>query len=151
MSTTSKPDRYHRIIAQLQGLFANGTDPLGRMATISALLSHKMPHFFWTGFYFLREGSLYVGPYQGPLACMVLQGKGVCLQSVADKRAIIVPDVHQFEGHIACDSRSNSEIAVPVFQGDDIVAVLDVDSQQYGAFDEVDAQFLQFIASMVYS
>ena len=107
--------RYERIVAQLRDLFVENRDPIARMATIAAVLHHKMPHYFWTGFYRLQGDKLVVGPYQGPLACAVLDGpEGVCWASVKGRKSIIVPDVHAYEGHVACDERVNSEIVVPV-------------------------------------
>jgi len=106
--------RYKRIYEQLRGLFTKTNDKIARMATIVAVLHHKMPHFFWTGFYRIVDGELIVGPYQGPLACQVLEkNKGVCWACVNRKETIIVPDVEKFPGHIACDPRSKSEITVP--------------------------------------
>jgi len=106
--------RYKRIYEQLRGLLTKTNDKIARMATIVAVLHHKMPHFFWTGFYRIVDGELIVGPYQGPLACQVLgKNKGVCWACVNRKETIIVPDVEKFPGHIACDPRSKSEITVP--------------------------------------
>jgi len=147
--------RYERIAAQLMELFTAGpkatADPIARMATVCALLHHKMPHFFWTGFYRLIEDRLVVGPYQGPLACAILDGpEGVCWACVRQTESILVPDVHAFAGHVACDARSQSEIVVPVRDAEDrIVAVLDVDSDQPDAFAEVDRTGLEKIAALV--
>lgn len=143
--------RYDRIHDQLVELFAKNNDPIARMATISALLHHKMPHFFWTGFYRLIEGKLFVGPYQGPLACAVLDGpEGVCWACVNQQEAIIVPDVHTFAGHVACDARSQSEIVLPVRDpAGNVVAVLDVDSDQPDSFSEVDRAGLEKIVALV--
>ena len=143
--------RYERIFDQLAELFAENNDPVARMATISALLHHKMPHFFWTGFYRLVDGKLVVGPYQGPLACAVLDGpEGVCWACVNRGESIIVPDVHAFEGHVACDARSQSEIVVPVRdKAGKIVAVLDVDSDQPDSFSTVDQVGLEKIVALV--
>jgi len=145
--------RYERIAGQLQELFVKNQDPIARMATVSALLHHKMPHFFWTGFYRLSGGKLVVGPYQGPLACAVLEGpEGVCWACVDRAEAIIVPDVHAFAGHVACDARSQSEIVVPVRDADGlIVAVLDIDSDQSDSFSETDRVGLETIAALVYN
>jgi L-methionine (R)-S-oxide reductase len=152
MDVSKKEGRYHRIISQLDSLLIKTTDPVARMATIAAVLSHKFEYFFWCGFYFVHGDKLIVGPYQGPLACQVLQGSGVCLAAVTENKSIVVPDVHKFPGHIACDSRSNSEIVVPVrsTQGT-IMAVLDVDSVSFDSFDETDRIQLEIIASKVYS
>ncbi len=154
MSRTSPAQlaaRYGRIHDQLVELFAENDDPVARMATISALLHHKMPHFFWTGFYRLINGKLFVGPYQGPLACAVLPGpEGVCWACVQNGESILVPDVHAFEGHVACDARSQSEIVVPVREpAGNVIAVLDVDSDQPDAFSEVDRVGLEKIVALV--
>ena len=144
--------RYSRIQEQLKELFEKNNDPLARMATISALLHHKMPHFFWTGFYRLVDGVLAVGPYQGPLACAILPGpEGVCWAAIYEGKSLLVDDVHAFEGHIACDARSRSEIVVPV-RGPDgtLVAVLDVDSDQPAAFSETDRLGLEEITALIY-
>ena len=107
-------DRYGRIADQLGGLYATVRDPLSRMASAVALLHAKQSHFYWTGFYRCVDEDLLVGPYQGPLACMLPErGQGVCWATVERGSAIVVPDVHAFEGHIACDPRSKSEVVVP--------------------------------------
>jgi L-methionine (R)-S-oxide reductase len=145
--------RYQRIHAQLEQLFLKIKikNKTSRLASIAALLHHKMPDFFWTGFYFLSEGELVVGPYQGSLACPVLEkNKGVCWASILRRQAVIVPDVHQFPGHIACDSRSNSEIVVPlVDEKGEVWAVLDVDSRAFNAFTEIDREWLEKIVALV--
>lgn len=146
-----KEGRYQRIITQLEGLLTKTDNPVARMATIAAVLSNKFDYFFWCGFYFLHDDKMIVGPYQGPVACQVLQGAGVCLAAVAQNVSIVVPDVHQFPGHIACDSRSNSEIVVPVRNASgQILAVLDVDSASFNSFDETDRIYLEKITAMVY-
>jgi L-methionine (R)-S-oxide reductase len=146
-----KTNRYSRIRKQMEDLLLKTDDRLARMATVIALLHHKMDGFFWTGYYFLRDEKLIVGPYQGPAACQELEyGRGVCWASVNQEKTIIVKNVHEFPGHIACDARSNSEIVVPVYGSDGkIFAVLDIDSTRYGNFDEVDADELQQIVKMI--
>ena len=121
------------------------------MATIVALLHHKMKGIFWTGFYLLDDGELIVGPYQGPLACILLKkDTGVCWAGINRGETVIVPDVHKFPGHIACDSRSNSEIVVPLRdRSGNIIGVLDVDSTEFNTFDEVDAEWLEKILTLV--
>lgn len=152
MDESKKVGRYQRIISQLEGLLTKTTDPVARMATIAAVLSHKFDYFFWCGFYIVHDEKLIVGPYQGPVACQVLQNTGVCLAAVNQNQSIVVLDVHKFPGHIACDSRSNSEIVVPVRNPEgQIMAVLDVDSADFGSFDQVDRVKLEAIAAMVYS
>ncbi len=152
MSTDVKLEgRYKRIFDQLRHLVQSTDAPVSRMATVAALLHHKMPHFSWTGFYMLHEGALIVGPYQGPLACQILEkNKGVCWAAVLRRSPIIVPDVHQFPGHIACDERSNSEIVIPLFDRDgNPWAVLDVDSRKFDAFSAVDRTWLQKIVKLI--
>lgn len=152
MTPTQKQGRYERIIVQLDELLVKTKDPVARMATIAALLSHKFEYYFWCGFYRVNGDELVVGPYQGPLACQVLKDTGVCWTSVMEKRSIVVPDVHKFPGHIACDSRSNSEIVIPVFDpSGNLLSVLDVDSSSFNSFDETDRIFLEQIAGRVYS
>ncbi|MGC8865894.1 MAG: GAF domain-containing protein [Bacteroidales bacterium] len=153
MEKTKKEGRYKRIYDQLKDLLTKTRNPEARMATIVALLHHKMDYFFWTGFYMLTDGELIVRTYQGPVACQVLErNKGVCWAGINRAETIVVPDVHEFPGHIACDSRSNSEIVVPVFHPEGkVVGVLDVDSTSYAAFDEVDAAWLEKIVAFIYA
>lgn len=159
MDAQAKEQRYRRIAQQLEELFAKTSDPIARMATLVALVHHKMPGFFWTGFYLLREPKtagaepdLVVGPYQGPLACPWLPPhQGVCWAGIDRGQVVIVPDVHAFPGHIACDPRSRSEIVVPLRDGSGrILGVLDVDSTRLAHFDEVDGQGLDTLVAMIY-
>jgi len=151
MDASKKEGRYQRIISQLGGLLTKTNDPIARMATIAAVLSHKFDYFFWCGFYIVNGDKLIVGPYQGPVACQVLQGTGVCLAAVTQKESIVVPDVHKFPGHIACDSRSNSEIVVPVRDPEgNVLAVMDVDSASFDSFDEIDRVHLEIINAFIY-
>lgn len=145
--------RYGRLRDQLAELFSKTTDPIARMATACALMHAKLPHFFWTGFYRLQDGLLVVGPYQGPLACSVLPGPGgVCWAAVRRGASVVVPDVHAFEGHVACDARSQSEIVVPVRDaGGNIVAVLDIDSDRPAAFTETDRLGLEAIVALIHA
>ena len=142
--------RYERIYTQLQGLLADSPSLLAAMATVCAVLHHKMPHHFWTGFYFVAGGDeLHVGPYQGPAACQVLHGQGVCLHCAQSGTAVVVPDVNQFPGHIACDSRSKSEIALPLRKGDRVIAVLDIDSSELAQSDAEDVRPLSRILDLL--
>lgn len=143
--------RYERIYEQLKNLIGEESPNLtAAMATVCAVLHHKMPHHFWTGFYLVAgENELHVGPYQGPVACQVLRGGGVCLHAVRTRQTAIVPDVEHFPGHIACDPRSRSEIAVPVMEGAAATAVLDIDSADPGQFDEDDVAPLRRILSLL--
>lgn len=146
-------DRYGRIAEQLAPLFAKVSDPQARMASAAALLHHKMPHFFWTGFYRLVDGDLIVGPYQGPIACMLLERhKGVCWAGIDRGEPVLVADVAAFPGHIACDSRSQSEVVVPLRDASGrIVGVLDVDSDKPNAFSQTDVDGLARIVAMIYA
>lgn len=151
--STALAARYARIADQLAELWVENRDPIARMATAAAVLHHKMPHFFWTGFYRLLDGRLVVGPYQGPLACATLKGPdGVCWAAVTRGETVHVPDVHAFPGHVACDARSNSEVVVPVRDAAGaIVGVLDVDSSELDAFGAEDLAGLERIVGMLYA
>jgi GAF domain-containing protein len=153
MEKEKKRSRYQRIYDQLKELVAKSNDPLARMSTVIAVLHHKMNSFFWTGYYFLKEGELVVGPYQGPVACQILtKNQGVCWTGVNQNKPIVVADVNEFPGHIACDSRSKSEIVVPVYNNsEEIIGVLDIDSDELNAFDEVDEEELTKITRLIYS
>lgn len=153
MTRAQKTGRYQRIYKQLAELLKDKPNPVASMATIAAVLHHKMDYFFWTGFYLLDNGELIVGPYQGSLACIKLKkDTGVCWTGINKGTSVVVPDVHLFPGHIACDSHSNSEIVVPVKDSDgDIIGVLDVDSKEHGSFAEVDAEWLEKIVGLIVS
>ena len=151
MERSRKIKRYKRVLIQIEELIQKATDPLARMSTIIAILHHKFDYFFWTGFYRLIDGELTVSCYQGSVACLVLEKHtGVCWTAIDEKKIQIVPDVHKFPGHIACDSRSASEIVIPIWKNNKIVAVLDVDSKELDSFNEIDAEFLEKIVGMVY-
>ena len=123
---------------------------LFRSATIAALLHAKLRHHSWTGFYFVAgPDELHVGPYQGPVACQVLKGRGVCLAAATGKAAVVVPDVEAFPGHIACDSRSRSEIVIPLLKDGRVVAVLDIDSEHLASFDDDDVAPLGRIVALL--
>jgi L-methionine (R)-S-oxide reductase len=152
MESQKKKDRYLRMYDQLKDLLVKSDDTDARMATIVAVLHHKMETFFWTGFYCLKDGELIVKTYQGPVACQVLKkNTGVCWAGVTQGKTIIVPDVQQFPGHIACDSRSKSEIVVPLKDPvNRIIGVLDVDSTTLNAFDQTDAENLERIVNLIF-
>lgn len=153
MDKKKKQGRYQRIYKQLEELLKKTNDPFARMSSIIAVLHNKMEYFFWTGFYFLKDDKLIVGQYQGPVACQELKkDTGVCWAGINEKRAIVVPDVEQFPGHIACDSRSKSEIVIPLKNKEgNIIGVLDVDSNEYNQFDEVDEIELSKILNLIYT
>ena len=146
-----KENRYKRLYAQLEDLLKDRPGAIAAMATVAAVLHNKMEFYFWTGFYLLDGLELIVGPYQGSLACIRLKkDTGVCWAGIRRAETIIVPDVHEFPGHIACDSRSNSEIVVPLKNKNGrIIGVLDVDSRDFGAFDETDARWLEKIVKLI--
>ena len=146
-----KSKRYQRLYEQLQQVLHKSEDTEARMCSIVALLHHKMDKFFWTGFYCLRNENLIVRTYQGPIACMELKKDiGVCWASINSNKTIIVDDVEKFPGHIACDSRSKSEIVVPLRdKTGKILGVLDIDSKELSTFDETDAIWLEKIVKLV--
>jgi GAF domain-containing protein len=152
MENKKKEGRYSRIYKQLEELLPKTEDPMARMASICAVLHHKLDYYFWTGFYLHKDGKLVVGPYQGPVACQELEkNKGVCWAALNKGAAMLVPDVHAFHDHISCDSRSKSEITVPVFNQDqEITAIFDVDSDRLDSFSEVDRQALSGIMDLIY-
>jgi len=149
-----KPQKYDAALREIESIFAGeGTDRLddiAMMATINSVLAHTFETFFWTGFYRVCGDRLIVGPYIGTVGCLEIAfGKGVCGTAAAEKRTVVVPDVEQFPGHIACDSRSRSEIVVPVFDSArNLIAVLDVDSTELAAFDPEDARGLEKICAL---
>ena len=142
----NKQELYKSILPQAISLI-QGEDEIAAMANLSALL-HQTFGFWWTGFYRVVGDQLVLGPFQGPIACTRIQyGKGVCGTAWKEQRTIVVPDVEEFPGHIACSSESRSEIVVPVWQNGKITAVLDIDSNQLDTFDEIDAKYLEEIVS----
>ena len=144
-----KARAYDELSTSLASVLAGVTDPIAAMATMSALLHHGFGHL-WTGFYrVVAPDLLLVGPYQGTLGCLEIRfGKGVCGTAAAERRTVVVPDVHAFPGHITCDARSRSEIVVPVFDAaGGLIAVLDIDSDRPGAFDEEDRSRLEQLVS----
>lgn len=150
MDKGKKEGRYLRLLSQIADLLVKSPDQTAKMATIAAILYNKMDYFFWCGFYRVDGNRLIVGPYQGPAACQILEGRGVCLAAVNQQKTIVVPDVHHFPGHIACDSRSLSEIVIPVHdKKGNIIAVLDVDSKELDSFDETDALYLEKIVALL--
>ncbi|WP_321397542.1 GAF domain-containing protein [Emcibacter sp.] len=150
-----KSERYDSVIREILAVVDGENSLIARMATINCLLPQAFETYFWTGFYLVdpdRPQELVVGPYQGTLGCLRIPfGKGVCGAVAATGETQLVEDVHAFPGHIACDSRTNSEIVVPVFDASGkLIAVFDVDSTQSSAFDEVDRQKLEHLISEVF-
>ena len=146
----NKIERYESLLPQAKALVEGETDAIARMANVAALL-HREMGFWWTGFYRVIDGELVLGPFQGPIACTrIARGRGVCGTSWQEDRTIVVPDVELFPGHIACSSESRSEIVVPVRQGGDVVAVLDIDSRELATFDDTDRLYLERIAALLF-
>lgn len=150
LTAMDKDKVYQQLTAQAKSLVDGVDNVVGALGNVTALLKEELPSFFWVGFYVVKEGSLQLGPFQGPVACYNIEkGKGVCGTAWERAQTLVVPDVHQFPGHIACSSRSNSEIVVPVFHGGEVVAVIDVDSEDFDAFDKEDKRGLETIAQIV--
>ena len=144
-----KEQKYNLLLRQVQSLAEGETDDIALMANMAAAI-HDTFHFWWTGFYRVIGNELVLGPFQGPLACTrIAYGRGVCGTAWQEQRTLVVPDVHQFKGHIACSSASNSEIVVPVFRNGQIIAVLDIDSEHYNTFDEIDRVWLERIVTAI--
>ena len=145
----SKEERYEALIPQLKSLISTETDQIANYANVSAALKEVFD-FLWVGFYRVSDKVLVLGPFQGPIACTrIAFGKGVCGFAWQEGKTVIVPDVDQFPGHIACSSRSKSEIVVPVVKEANIIAVLDVDSELLNNFDEIDAKYLEIICALL--
>ncbi len=147
-----KREVYTEALARLEQLFGRTTDRTARMSTIAAWLKSEFSQFLWVGFYLLVDSDLTVGPYQGFPACMVLDAhKGVCWSGIDRGVPVVIPNVHDFEGHIVCDARARSEIVIPLRDAaGTVVGVLDVDSDEYDMFDDVDREFLERIVALVY-
>ena len=151
-----KAARYDEVEQEILAVLDGEPNRIAKMATVSSMLADAFPVFFWTGFYVVddsRADELVVGPYQGTLGCLrIAFGRGVCGTAAATGQTQLVPDVHAFPGHIACDGLSASEVVVPVFDGaGQLIAVFDVDSTKLAAFDEVDAQWLEKILKATFS
>lgn len=145
----SRAETYKEIIPQIKALIADEPDTVANLANISAVLKEAFD-FLWIGFYFVKGAELVLGPFQGPVACTRIQkGKGVCGLVWAKKKAIIVPDVDQFPGHIACSSLSKSEIVLPIFNNNEVNIILDIDSKHLADFSEVDEIYLKGIIQIV--
>ena len=145
----SKVEVYDQLAAQLSSLLAGERDLIANAANFSSLIFHSLPDLNWAGFYFLRNDELVLGPFQGRPACVrIAMGQGVCGTAAAQRSTKIVPNVHEFPGHIACDSASNSEIVVPLMKGERLIGVLDLDSPVVGRFDDEDAKGLHRMAAV---
>lgn len=149
ISKGTKQEKYETLVPQIKALLEGETDLVANLANVAAALKEQFG-WFWVGFYLVKEAQLVLGPFQGPVACTrIRKGRGVCGTSWAKAETLIVPDVEAFPGHIACSSLSRSEIVLPIFQAENVVGVLDVDSSRLNGFDEIDAQYLQKIVKLI--
>jgi len=149
-SATSKSELYDQLAVQLSSLLAGERDLIANAANFSSLIFHSLPDLNWAGFYFAKDDDLVLGPFQGKPACVRIRiGQGVCGTAAARRATTIVPNVHEFPGHIACDSASNSEIVIPLIKKDELIGVLDLDSPVLARFDEADAEGLQRLAAIL--
>jgi L-methionine (R)-S-oxide reductase len=145
----SKEDQYQSLLPQIEALITGETDLIANLGNISAALKEQF-NWLWVGFYLVKADELVLGPFQGPVACTrIKMGRGVCGQSWEKAETIIVPDVDAFPGHIACSSASRSEIVLPIFKGDEVIGVMDVDSEHLDQFNEVDALHLKKIINLI--
>jgi GAF domain-containing protein len=147
--TANKQEFYKELALQLRGLLSGERDAIANAANMSALLYHTLPDVNWVGFYLLKEGELVLGPFQGKPACVrIAMGRGVCGTAAQGRRAIVVPDVNAFPGHIACDTASRSELVVPLAAGEELMGVLDLDSPSPGRFDDDDRAGCEALAAI---
>lgn len=142
-TSNSKSDQYEVLLPQIEALISSESDLVANLANISAALKEGMG-YFWVGFYLVKEGELVLGPFQGPIACTrIKKGKGVCGKAWEDKMTVLVEDVDEFPGHIACSSASKSEIVLPALLDEEVHLILDIDSDELKAFDEIDQEYLE--------
>jgi len=148
-SSTAKSELYDQLAAQISSLLAGERDLISNAANFASLIFHSLPDLNWAGFYFLKNDELVLGPFQGRPACVrIALGQGVCGTAALKRVTTIVPNVHEFPGHIACDSASNSEIVIPLMKGERLIGVLDLDSPVIGRFDDEDAAGLNRLVSI---
>ncbi len=145
----NKIEKYKLLYEQIKALISKENDIIANMANIAAII-HEAFNFWWTGFYRVIDKELVLGPFQGPVACTrIAYGRGVCGTAWREEETIIVEDVHQFPGHIACSSASKSEIVVPIFKDNQVVAVLDIDSEKLATFDNIDKEWLEKLVKLL--
>jgi L-methionine (R)-S-oxide reductase len=146
---TNKIDLYELLVKQIKATIEDESDLIANLSNVASLIHTTFNHH-WTGYYFNKGDELVLGPFQGPVACTRISiGKGVCGSSAIEKKTYIVDNVHEFPGHIACSSQSNSEIVVPIVQMNKTAIILDIDSTNYSEFDETDQKYLEIIMSMI--
>jgi len=149
ITTGTKEDQYQSLLPQIKGLMEGEPDLVANLANVVAALKEQF-NWLWVGFYMVKEEELVLAPFQGPVACTrIKKGRGVCGKAWEEKKSLIVADVEKFPGHIACSSLSRSEIVIPVFKDEQVVAILDVDSEALDHFDDVDEKYLQLIVGLV--
>jgi L-methionine (R)-S-oxide reductase len=147
--SADKAEKYNILVPQIEALIQGESDVVANLSNVAAALKQTM-NFFWVGFYLVKDNQLVLGPFQGPIACTRINfGKGVCGASWKEKKTILVPNVDEFPGHIACSSASKSEIVLPAFKNGEVALVLDVDSDQLNDFDETDAKALEQVMRIV--
>ena len=145
----SKEEEYQSLMPQLKGLITGETDLIANMANVAAALKEQFG-WLWVGFYVVKNNELVLAPFQGPVACTrIKKGRGVCGSCWQQAKTLIVPDVEKFPGHIACSSLSKSEIVIPVIRNNEVIAVLDVDSERYNFFDDIDQKYLEMIVGLI--
>ena len=150
VTKANKIEKYELIIKQAESLFDKECNYVTILSNLSALLFAHIENINWAGFYLTNNDELHLGPFQGEVACTRIKiGKGVCGTSMQRKETIIVPNVHEFEGHIACSDKSNSEIVVPIIKNDQVLGVIDIDSPLFNNFDEVDQKYLEQLSTII--
>ncbi|RYU92308.1 GAF domain-containing protein [Mucilaginibacter terrigena] len=148
-ASTDKEEQYRSLIPQIEALLYGETDLVANLANIAAALKEQFK-WFWVGFYLIKQDELVLGPFQGPVACTrIAKGRGVCGTAWQQAETLIVPNVDEFPGHIACSSLSRSEIVLPLFSHGEVIGVLDVDSSELNAFDEIDANYLAQVINLI--
>jgi L-methionine (R)-S-oxide reductase len=148
-TSAEKAERYETLLPQIEALVSGEADLIANLSNIAAALKQTM-NFFWVGFYLVKENQLVLGPFQGPIACTRIEyGRGVCGYSWKEKKTVVVPNVEEFPGHIACSSASQSEIVLPAFKGGQVVLVLDVDSDKLNDFDKKDQEGLEKLMRII--
>lgn len=147
--TGTKQEQYEALIPQITALLEGENDLIANLANVTAALKEQFS-WLWVGFYLVKKDELVLGPFQGPVACTrIKKGRGVCGSSWAQQKALIVPDVEKFPGHIACSSASKSEIVIPILHNNDVIAVLDIDSKELNEFDHIDQTYLEQVVSLI--
>ena len=145
----TKEEQYQQLIPQIKALIEGESDLVANLANISAALKEQF-RWLWVGFFLVKEDELVLGPFQGPVACTrIKKGRGVCGTAWAERRTIVVSDVNLFPGHITCNSRSKSEIVIPIINGNEVIGVFDADSEDLSSFDEIDQQYLEEVVALI--